>query len=226
VLRVDFVVEALEPSHGSRPAHVTVLAVALPNPIQNSEIPMQRSMDKPVEPLEMWFAVQTTPRQEGMVSELLRHKGYSEYLPVHEVRRQWKYRTKTLTRVLFPGYLFCQFPPDNRMPILTTPGVIRILGVGKTPLPVDTGELAAIRTICDAGLRCEPVPFLTVGETIRVEEGPLRGVEGIVLSIKKNLRLLVSVTILQRSVAVEIDPGWVSRPDISAAAQRSAAGLI
>ena len=158
---------------------------------------------------DLWFAVQTVARQEANVAQLLGQKGYNQYLPSFSITKVWKYRTKKVKRSLFPGYLFCQLDVRDRMPVLTTPGVIRILGVAKTPIAVNREEFDAVRTICESGLACEPAPFVTAGDRIKILEGPLRGVEGIVLAQKNELRLLVSVTLLQRSVAVEVNRGWV-----------------
>jgi transcription antitermination factor NusG len=117
---------------------------------------------------------------------------------------------------LFPGYVFCRFNPADRLPILTAPGVVQIVGVGKVPAPVDDNELAAVRRILDSRLLAEPWPFLNVGERVLVAHGSLNGLEGIIVALKKNCRLVVSVTLLNRSVAVEIDRSWI-RPFGSAA---------
>jgi transcription antitermination factor NusG len=97
------------------------------------------------------------------------------------------------------------------MPILTTPGVIGILGAGKTPVPVDIEEIEAIRAILRSGLAAQPWPLLRVGAKVYIERGPLAGLEGIVINTDKVYRLIVSVSMLQRSVAVEIDREW-ARP--------------
>jgi transcription antitermination factor NusG len=118
---------------------------------------------------------------------------------------------KQLDLPLFPGYLFCRFDVRDRLPILTTPGVISIVGAGKTPVPVDDEEIEAIRAILRSGLAAQPWPFLRVGSKVYVEGGPLAGVEGIIANTDKVYRLVVSVSLLQRSVAVEINREW-ARP--------------
>jgi len=110
---------------------------------------------------------------------------------------------------LFPGYLFCRFDAMNRLPILTTPGMVQIVGFGKTPVPVPDAEIAAIQAATIGNLAREPWPYLEVGQKVKVECGPMRGVEGILLNIKGSHRLVLSVTLLQRSVAVEVDSNWV-----------------
>jgi transcription antitermination factor NusG len=97
------------------------------------------------------------------------------------------------------------------LPILTTPGVIGVVGAGKTPIPVNDEEIEAIRAILRSGLAAQPWPFLSVGSRIYMEAGPLAGLEGIISNADKTCRLVVSVPLLQRSVAVEIDRDW-ARP--------------
>jgi len=99
----------------------------------------------------------------------------------------------------------------DRLPILTTPGVTSIVGAGKTPVPVDDEEIEAIRAILRSGLAALPWPFLCVGSRVYIERGPLAGVEGIITNMDKVYRLIVSISLLQRSVAVEIDREW-ARP--------------
>jgi transcription antitermination factor NusG len=152
-----------------------------------------------------WFALQVKTCKEQSVATALREKGLKEFLPLYRARHRWSDRSKEIELALFPGYLFCQFDPLHRLPILTTPGVTSILGVGKTPVPVDASEVAAIQAMVSSGLQVGPWPFLQVGERVRIEEGPLRGVEGILVNVNRRNKLVASVTLLQRSVAVEVD---------------------
>jgi len=115
-----------------------------------------------------------------------------------------------VTAPLFPGYVFCRFDVRDRLPILVTPGVIAIVGSGKVPLPVDEGEISAIQAVVSSGFRPEPWPFLEVGQRVRIETEPLRGLEGILLSIKGGSRIVLSVSLLRRSVALEIDSSCVA----------------
>ena len=156
-----------------------------------------------------WFALNTRFRYEDFAANHLRGKGYEVFLPVYKCRRRWSDRVKQLELPLFPGYLFCRFDVMNRLPILTTPGMIQIVGFGKTPVPVDEAEILALQTAIGSGLDREPWPFLQVGQKVKIECGALRGVEGILLNIKGGHRLVLSVSLLQRSVAVEVDSSWV-----------------
>ena len=169
-----------------------------------------------------WYALRIQSRLGSLASTTLRGKGYEEFFPLYRSRRRWSDRTKELELPLFPGYLFCQFDVSDRLPILTTPGVIGIVGIGKTPAPVDLDEIEAIRVILRSGLAAQPWPSLRVGSKVYIERGPLVGLEGIITNTDKVYRLVVSVSLLQRSVAVEIDREWV-RPIADAMRPRAVA---
>lgn len=157
-----------------------------------------------------WFALQVRARYENYVATLLGGKGYESFLPLYKCRRRWSDRIKEVELPLFPGYLFCRFNPHKRLPILLTPGVVLIVGIGRTPAPVDEEEIAAIQTVVKSGLPAQPWPFLQIGQRLRIDYGALCGLEGILLELKGHRRIVVSVTLLQRSVAVELDSDWVS----------------
>jgi transcription antitermination factor NusG len=156
-----------------------------------------------------WFAIHIRTRYENFVATQLRDKGYELFLPLYNCRRRWSDRIKELELPLFPGYLFCRFDPLNRLPILMTPGVFRVVGIGKSPFPVDDAEIAAIQAAIRSGLHTQPWPFLQIGQRVKVEFGPLCGLEGILISLKGRHRLVLSVTLLQRSMAVEVDDACV-----------------
>ena len=157
-----------------------------------------------------WFAVQVWARHEARVAHHLRGKGYRWFLPLHKCRKRWSDRVKIVDAPLFPGYLFCRFNPESRLRILTTPGVIQIVGINGSPAPIDETEIEALQTVVVSGLPSEPWPFLAVGHRVRIESGPLCDLEGTVVKHKGHHRLVLSVTLLQRSVAVEIDSASVS----------------
>ena len=158
-----------------------------------------------------WFAVQTRARYENFAAKQLGGRGYEVFLPFYQCQRRWSDRMQEFEMPLFPGYLFCRFNLLDRLPILTTPGVIQIVGIGKTPMPVDDQEVSALQAAVKAGLPRHPWPFLKVGERVRVEDGPLSGLEGVLLNFKGRYRVVLSVTLLQRSVAVEVESAWVTR---------------
>jgi transcription antitermination factor NusG len=156
-----------------------------------------------------WFALQVRTRHESSIGALLRARGYDPFIPLYQRRNRWSDRIKTVDAALFPGYLFCRLNLQNRLPVLMTPGVVQIVGFGRTPRPVDEDEITAIQTAIASGLPNQPWPFLQVGSRVQIECGPLRGLEGILLEFRGTQRLVLSVTLLQRSVAVEIDPTFV-----------------
>jgi transcription antitermination factor NusG len=152
-----------------------------------------------------WYAIQTAAGREKAVSGQLANKGYEQFLPVYRSKRQWSDRVKEVEQPLFPGYLFCRFDVNSRFPILVTPGVKMIVGYGKVPVPVSEGEIDAVRAVSNSGFSAEPWPFLQAGQRVRIQDGSLVGLEGILLQVKNSWRIVLSVELLQRSVAVELD---------------------
>src|ERR1700722_4706248 len=157
-----------------------------------------------------WFALQVRARQEAGVGEQLKGQGYERFLPFYKVRKRWSDRIKEMEAPLFPGYLFCRFNPHDRLPILKTPGVIQIVGFNNIPAAVDEDEIFSIQRLVASGVQHHPCPFLAVGDRVRISAGPLLGLEGILSSVKGNHRLVLSVSLLQRSVAVEIDSAFIT----------------
>jgi len=153
----------------------------------------------------LWYALHVKPRFEKYVQTHLEEKGYESFFPSYESTRRWSDRVKSISLPLFPSYVFSRFDINARLPILITPGVNFVVGAGKTPTAVDEAEIAAVRHILEAGLTMQPWPYLREGETVRVEEGALEGLTGIVVRAKGVDRLIVSVTLLMRSVSVEIE---------------------
>ncbi len=158
-----------------------------------------------------WFALRVKPRFEKLVASVAHNKGFEQFLPLYLSRRRWSDRYKSVELPLFPGYVFCRLDPDLRLPLLTIPGVLHFVGIGKVPAPIDPAEITAIQAAIRSGLNTEPWPFLTVGQRVRLEAGPLAGAEGFLTEVRKQHRLVVSLTLLQRSVAVEIERDW-ARP--------------
>lgn len=156
-----------------------------------------------------WYVLRVRSRFENTVAAHLRGRGYEWFLPLYKCRRRWSDRYKEIELPLFPGYVFCQLNPLNRLPVLSIPGVVHIVGVGQVPLPVDEAEIVAIQTAIRSGLPRQPWPFLQIGHKVRVEYGPLCGIEGILLRFGSHQRLVLSVVLLQRSVAVQVDESWV-----------------
>lgn len=157
-----------------------------------------------------WYAIRVQAKFEKVASAVLREKGYEEFLPLYCVRRQWSDRVKEVELPLFPGYLFCRIDISGRLlPIMATPGVLGIVSAGKTPVPVLDQQVESVQAVLRSGLPAIPWPSLDAGCRVLVERGPLAGLEGVVLNARKKYRLVISVPLLQRAVAVEIDREWV-----------------
>src|ERR1017187_6895822 len=157
-----------------------------------------------------WVALQVRPRSEKLVWTALISKGIEVFLPLYTARRRWSDRVKELQLPLFDGYVFCKLNLLYRMPVLTIPSVIQFVGIGKIPAPIEEEEITALQSLIKSGLPAMPWPFLQVGQKVRVEHGPLRDLEGILLQAKGSHRLVLSVSLLQRSVAVEVDRDCVT----------------
>lgn len=151
-----------------------------------------------------WVAVQVRPRYEFVTSELLRYKGYEVFVPTYRRKRQWSDRVKDLELPLFTGYIFCRLEIQIRNPIVATPGVIRIVGSGKEMATIDEREIEALQGVTKSRVPARPCPFVNVGDRVRVREGSLAGVEGILVRHKSGDRLILSVKLVQQSIEVEI----------------------
>jgi transcription antitermination factor NusG len=153
-----------------------------------------------------WYALQTKARHEKAVSSYLRLQGVEEFLPLYKSRREWSDRVRVVELPLFGGYIFCRLDPKSLVSVLNTPGVIHVLGYGTEPAPVPEGEIAAIRRLLESDLPALPCPYLKAGVTVRIRSGAMKGLEGRLERIKNHCRLVLSINLLQRSVALEVDP--------------------
>jgi transcription antitermination factor NusG len=157
-----------------------------------------------------WYALHVRSRKETYVASQIMGQGYECLLPTYKSVRQWSDRVKELEQPLFPGYLFCRFDFQNRRPVVTTPGVLQIVGYGRTAIPVSDEEIQALQLAVSSGMPKQPWPYLEVGQRVRVVYGTLSGLEGILVNIKGNHRVVLSVSLLQRSVAMEVESSWLS----------------
>ncbi|MDP9052283.1 MAG: UpxY family transcription antiterminator [Acidobacteriota bacterium] len=162
-------------------------------------IGVSKSEDSP------WWALYTRHQHEKTVAEILSAKGFEVFLPLYESMRRWKDRTKELSLPLFPSYVFVRGELDRRLQIVTTPGVHMILSRGDKLAVIPESEIEAIRMALEGPNQVEPHPFLKCGQRVRVKQGPLEGVEGILVRKKNLYRLVLSVGMLAQSMALEID---------------------
>ena len=156
-----------------------------------------------------WYALRVRSKHERIAAIHLRERGYEEFSPSYRAVTQWSDRKKEVERFLFPGYVFCRFNPQDRLPVLTTPGVVDLVGFGGGPTSIPDNEIDDVRTMVRSGLLVTPWPFLEVGQTVLLERGPLAGLEGILEEVKGKLRVVVSIRLLQRSVSTEVDRLWI-----------------
>lgn len=152
-----------------------------------------------------WFAAYTTPRHEKHVSELLAERNIEAFLPLYKTVRQWKKSCPAMLELpLFPCYLFVHISRSARGAVLSLPGVLSIVGSSKEPWPLPHLEVEALRIGTEMG-NAEPYPYLKVGEKVRIKTGPMSGVEGILVRKKNKLRVVLTLEVIMRSVALEID---------------------
>jgi transcription antitermination factor NusG len=156
-----------------------------------------------------WFALRVRSNFERVVATHLRSRGFEQFAPTFRRESKWSDRKKQVDQFLFPGYVFCRVNPDDRLPVLSIPGAVGLVGFGKGPSPIAETEIESIRTMVGAGLMVGPWPFIAPGQTVLIEQGPLRGVEGILQEAKRGFRLVVSVPLLQRSVSAEVEREWI-----------------
>jgi transcription antitermination factor NusG len=162
-----------------------------------------------------WFALYTRHQHEKAIARILSGKGLEVFLPLYNATRRWKDRTTHLALPLFPCYLFLRGVQERRLEVMTTPGIVSILSINGEPAPIPESEIESVRRAVERGNRVEPHPFLRTGDRVRVISGPLEGLEGILVRRKNFYRLVLSVEILERSAAVEVDISSVERVERS-----------
>jgi transcriptional antiterminator NusG len=151
-----------------------------------------------------WFALQVRSRFERAVLCSLQQRGYEAYLPLQNHLRHWCDRDKIVGTPLFPGYVFARFDVCHRLPILTIPGMNYIAGIGKTPVPVPDEEIESLKAVLRSGRPAGTLALLRTGQPVRIIGGPFAGMEGILHGVKNQRKLVVSIELLRRSVAVEL----------------------
>lgn len=154
---------------------------------------------------DQWYALYTCPRHEKRIAEQIERRSFSCFLPLYRSVRRWKDRRKELDLILFPGYVFVQMKLEDRWKILQLPGAVRLVSFRGRPTALPAGELETLRERLARTSKIEPHPFLRAGRYVRVRSGPLEGLEGIIVRRKESYRLIFSIDLIQRSVAVEVD---------------------
>lgn len=157
-----------------------------------------------VPPPARWYATYTCARHEKHVRKQLEEKHIDCFLPLYRSVRRWKDRHKELELVLFPGYVFVHVRPEDHLCVLQTPSVVRFVSFSGRPSALDDSEIEALRNGVANGVCAEPYPYLKVGQKVRVNHGPLAGAEGILVRKKDKFRIVLSIDLIMRSVAVEV----------------------
>jgi len=172
--------------------------------IEPIAIPPGRWLSK-VAPTRTWYAAYTCPRHEKRVAAQLREKQLECFLPLYQSIHHWKDRYKKLDLPLFPGYVFVQIELNERLRVLQLPGVVRFVTFNGDMAPIDPSELEMLRSTLDRNGNVHPHPYLTVGRSVRILRGPLSGIEGILARKKDKYRVVISIDLIMRSVATEVD---------------------
>lgn len=159
----------------------------------------------------MWYAVHTRHQHEKLVARTLANKGFEVFLPLYSDVRRWRDRMKMVELPLFSCYVFLRGDLDRRLAILTTPGVHGMVASAGKLAGIPEDEIQAVRSVVENRVSAEPHPFLKCGDLVRVKYGALRGLEGFLVRKKGQTRLVISVALLERSVAAEVDAGTVER---------------
>jgi transcription antitermination factor NusG len=152
-----------------------------------------------------WYALCTSSNHEKVVAEQLRQRGVDYFLPLYNSLRRWKDRRVQLQFPLFAGYVFVHIALRDRLRVLEIPSAARLVGFGGPPLALPEQDIEAIRTSLTREVRAEPHPFVTTGKRVRVVAGPLTGLEGVVIRKRNGLRFVISLDLIMRSVAVEMN---------------------
>jgi len=156
-----------------------------------------------------WYAAYTSPRHEKKVAQQMDGSSIQCFLPLYRSVRRWKDRRKELDLPLFPGYIFVRIALKDRLQVLQVPGVVQLVSFSGKPAAVPDREISALSKGLAGGLLAQPHPYLKIGKRVRVHSGPLSGVEGILIRRKEKFRIVLSIHLIQRSVAVEVDESEV-----------------
>jgi transcription antitermination factor NusG len=152
-----------------------------------------------------WYAAYTYANHEKRVAAEMGARGIERFLPLYSSMRRWKDRRVNLELPLFPGYVFVRLPLSERLRVAQIPSVVRLVGFGGLPTALPDTEMEILRTGLGQSLRAEPHPFLTVGRRVRITAGPFAGLEGVLKRKQSSLRVVVTLELIQRSVAVDVD---------------------
>ena len=161
--------------------------------------------DSPQVSEQQWYALYTCARHEKRVAQQIEGRRLSCFLPLYRSVRRWKDRRKELELALFPGYVFVQMSLANKLRVLEVPGVVRLVSFNGQPAALPAEEIEALRNRISGSAKVEPHPYLRAGRKVRVRSGPFQGLEGVIVRRKDRCRLIFSIDLIQRSLAIELD---------------------
>ena len=168
--------------------------------------PAGRGIEQPCDsPQPQWYAAYTCAKHEKRVASQLCERGVDHFLPCYDAVHRWKDRQVRLQLPLFPGYVFVRLLLRDRLRVLQAAGVVRLVGFGEQPAALPESEIEALRNGLRGDLRAKPHPYVRKGRRVRIKDGPLAGREGILLRRKGNFRVVLSIDVIERSIAVEVD---------------------
>jgi len=152
-----------------------------------------------------WYAIYTSSRHEKVVANQLEERGIESFLPLYRSWHRWKDRRKLVELALFPSYVFVRMEAQKRLRVLQVPGVVNLVSFNGEPAALTEQEINALRSGLEHRVYAEPHPYLKVGRKVRVARGPMAGAEGILSRKKDKHRVVISIDVLMRSIAVEVD---------------------
>jgi transcription antitermination factor NusG len=152
-----------------------------------------------------WYAVYTCANHEKRIAAQFEERSIENFLPLFETVRRWKDRRMQVALPLFPGYIFVRHSLRNRLEILQVPGVVRLVGFNNVAAPLPIEDIETLRNGLKLSSHAEPHPYLTVGRRVRIVHGPFEGLVGILVRRKARLRVVVSIQLIMRSVAMDVD---------------------
>lgn len=187
------------------PSEVTERSFGLTSRVLVSQKAIQTPRQAEGVTAKQWFAAHTRSRHEKSVTDMLERKKIETFLPLFRTIRRWKNGDHQVDLPLFPGYAFVRIPLVNRLQVLQVPGVVQLVGFQGNPAPLDDEEVESLRQAISSGVKAAPHPYLTVGRRVRVTAGPLSGREGILVRRKGLTRVVLSISLIQRSIVADLD---------------------
>jgi transcription antitermination factor NusG len=153
----------------------------------------------------LWYAGYTVSRHEKRVAEHFAQRGVEHFLPLYETIHRWNNGRHRVQLPLFPGYIFVRIALQDRVRVLEVPGFVRLVGFNSLPVPLPEADINSMKEALTRGVLAKPYPYLTVGTRVEIRNGPLQGMNGILLRRQNKCRVVISVDLIMRSMAVEVE---------------------